>query len=640
MTLNNASMQDILDFGRVASCATVQQYAAGLSKMFGKRGYKERHLEALPGDLSNYLDLVPKYSKKNAELNKRIGGWGIKSATYRQYQSDGRRMIEFFHGELQARAERRQRKDGFAQLQAYVPELINASLVDKRRADNLPKLVDFARARAWDVTDLTRDRVIDLRQECLSSDQWYRIRQAAGFLDYLRRFATLRSCLPLEEIGCLKGVKRLDTDLPEFLAVEAEQWIHAATIEYLDIFTEEATREATAKEHSEGSKGIYIAALRRYIHTAGELVDLEKTNGLTALFEPWLIERVLAALSKRSGTSGNLAPRSLYSYAVKLKMTLLAQNMRAEADLIEQLIGSLPTLKAGQNAHEKMSKNTEIWCENLLADPAKMDLFETQHLLYAEKAQATLEIARIEGIDLAAYAKSPSSQPLSSEKLRLAKRLLREARCFGVCAAFAAIELEGAPFRKANVIEDLVMFGPCQTFFDHRQDATDPRIEIRMPNELLKNGEAMTKRNQYLPPCIFSRDDLGADAFAILSFFLDHIRPLFSGAVHSDLVFPAIEPLDKPLVVQTFDSWFARCSCAIGLPMTPHNFRHGVCSIEIYHDPSCYPELEAVTGDTEATLRRYYAFIDRARQRRAIQQRRYERRAQRAEKAVSSAQVA
>ena len=638
MTMATASMQDILDVGLAHSSPTVQQYAKGLSNMFGKRGYKERHLEALPGDLNSYIDIAPKYSKKNVELNTRISGWGIKPATYRQYQSDGRRMIEFYHGDLQARAARRQRQDGFARLQSLLAELVDARLVDGRRTGHLPKLVDFARARAWDVTELTRDRVVDLRQDCLSSDQWYRIRQAAGFLDDLHRFPTLRFVLPKEQIGCLKGIKRIDTDLPEFLALEAEQWVQEATIEYLDIFTEEATREATAKELSDGSKGIYTAAMRRYIHTAGEFTDLYQTNGLTALFSPSLIERVLTTLSKKSGTPGYLAPRSLYSYAVKLKLTLLTRNMRAEADLIEQLIRSLPSLIEGQNASEKMSTKTERWCENLLADPGKMELFDTQHFLYAEKARSILQIAKIEGIDLAAFARSPQAQPLTIEQMRLAKRLLSDARTFGVCAAFAAIELEGAPFRKANVLEDLKMTGPYQTFFDHRNDATHPRMELRIPNELLKNGEAMTKRNQYLPPCIFERNGLGSDAYAILSFFLSEIRPLFGGAMHSDLVFPAIEPVDKPLVMQTFDSWFARCSSAIGLPMTPHNFRHGVCSVELYHDPSCYPELEAVTGDTVPTLRRYYAFIDRARQRRAIQQKRYDRRAERARQAASSAQ--
>lgn len=76
-------------------------------------------------------------------------------------------------------------------------------------------------------------------------------------------------------------------------------------------------------------------------------------------------------------------------------------------------------------------------------------------------------------------------------------------------------------------------------------------------------------------------------------------------------------------------AWLSECSAKIGLPLLPHNFRHGLTTIEIFHDPTCYPELETLTGDTERTLRQNYAFIDRERQTRTLQQKRYERRARR-----------
>lgn len=112
---------------------------------------------------------------------------------------------------------------------------------------------------------------------------------------------------------------------------------------------------------------------------------------------------------------------------------------------------------------------------------------------------------------------------------------------YGTCAAFAAIELEGAPFRKSIVISDLVLSGHPQTFFDHRDDKARPRLEIYIPNELLKNGDAMTRRNQHLPRFVFDKEGLGSDGYRILSFFLDRIHPLFGGADLSDHVFPALE---------------------------------------------------------------------------------------------------
>lgn len=246
-----------------------------------------------------------------------------------------------------------------------------------------------------------------------------------------------------------------------------------------------------------------------------------------------------------------------------------------------------------------------------------------------EKALAAIELASIEDIDLHAFSRFPDKQALSSEQRRLASQLLDQARMNGVCAAFAAIELEGAPFRKSNVINDLKVSGHPQTFFDHRNDMPNPRFEISIPNELLKNGEAMTRRNQYLPRFSFEKDGLGQEGYRILSFYLSRIRPLFPGSDHSDYLFPALKAEPRPLVLSTFDGWLAACSAAIGLYLLPHNFRHGVCTLEIFHDPTCFEELETLTGDTTATLRQHYAFVDRERQSRSLQQKRYERRAKR-----------
>lgn len=629
MVMIASSMLDILAFGRAHEDATVQQYAAHLGRLFDKRGYSDRHLRALEGTLSVYQQIAPKYRKGDARLAQKIRDWGIKPATYKQYQADGRRMIEHVHGDLQKRRERRGRQDGFARLQAVLPDLIAAALLKESQARNLPRLFDLARARGWDMADLIRDRVIELRHDCLGSDEWGRVKQGAACLDYLREFPTCLALLPPHEIGSLAGVLRLDIQIPEALADEAQSWVEDVTVIYAEGMLTDEARDEVSREHSEGSRGIYTAAFRAYIRTAEEVCDVHSVNGLTALFRPDRIEKVFVLLCKRSDTPGGLSPRSLASYANKLKLTLAHRGLADEAAKIEQLLKSLPILAEGQAASQIMSEKTKTWCRELLADPVKVELFETQHFLYAENALAALELAEIEGIDLLSFSQAPEAQPLSPEQSDLAKTLLRQARMYGVCAAFAAIELEGAPFRKSNVIRDLKLAGHPQTFFDHRNDLSRPRLEIHIPNELLKNGEAMTKRNQHMPRFVFERGGLGGDGFRILSFYLSRIRPLFGGATLSDHLFAALEAEDRHLVISTFDGWLAHCSAEIGLHLLPHNFRHGLCSIEINADPTCYPELEAVTGDSEATLRRYYAFIDALRRIRGLQARRYERRAQR-----------
>lgn len=629
MTANSPTMLDILRFAESQDNTTVRQYATNLHRMFRKRGYTDRHLDALEGSLDVYLQIAPKYTKQNADLNHKIRNWGIRPDTYKQYQTDGRRMIEVFTGELQSRIERRARQDGFARLLAILPDLVDAALLKANQTRNLPRLVDLARARGWDITDLNRDRIIELREDCFHSDEWGRVKQGVVVLDYLRQFPTCLPHLPADEIGSLVGVLRLDTELPAFLDDEAQTWVREATTVYHDDMLTEEARCATAKEYSESCKARYIASLRTYMRAVQADRGLDAVNGLTALFSPDLIEKTLIGLCKKSGTSGGLAPRTLFSYALNLKRVLEGQGLAEAAAKVERLMKVLPVLIEGQAASRMMSPKVEAWCRKLLNDPVAMEIFESQHFRYAEKALAAIELAELEDIDLVAYSRSPATQAHSQDQSSLAANLLRQARMYGVCAAFAAIELEGAPFRKSNVIRDLKLSGHPQTLFDHREDKTRPRFEIHIPNELLKNGEAMARRNQHMPRFVFEKDGLGHDGYRILSFFLSRIRPLFAGAELSDHVFPAIEAESRSLVISTFDGWLAECSEKIGLFLLPQNFRHGICTIEIFHDPTCYPELETVTGDTVKTLRQHYIFIDRERQTRTLQEKRYERRARR-----------
>lgn len=629
MTTGHPTLLNILHYGEGQEDATTRQYTKHLKLMFKKRGYADRHLDALDGTLDVYLQVAPKFSKKNACLLSQISNWGITPTTYKQYQSDGRRLIESYHGDLQKRRERRSRQDGFARLQAVLPDLVKGRLIKPNQPRNLPRLFDLARAREWDMIDITRGRVISLREDCLNSDEWGRVKQGAEFLDYLRVFPTCLSLLPPSAIGSLTGVLRLDEIIPDFLADEAKAWVKEATVVYQDdILTDEA-REATAKSYSDSSKGVYTAALRHYIMTVSEFSDFRSVNNLAGLFRPDLIERTLAHQCKKSASEDGLAPRTLFSYSLVLKRVLADQNLAEASAKVEKLIKVLPKLVEGQAASKIMSPKVEVWCRNLISDPLAIEIFETQHFRYVEKALAAIELASIEGIDLHAFSRFPENQALAPERARLATKLLNQARMYGVCAAFAAIELEGAPFRKSNVICDLKLSGHPQTFFDHRYDKLNPRYDIHIPNALLKNGEAMTRRNQYLPRFTFEKDGLGQEGFRILSFYLSRIRSLFPGSDHSDYLFPAIKAETRSLVLSTFDGWLASCSGSVGLYLLPHNFRHGVCTLEIFHDPTCFEELENLTGDTTTTLRRHYAFVDRERQSRSLQQKRYDRRAKR-----------
>ncbi|MCB1359168.1 MAG: hypothetical protein KDK53_22595 [Maritimibacter sp.] len=618
--MKTKTFQDLIDEGQQDERKTTRQYAKHLERCIQMFADVPRDILRRPVDLALYLAIAPKFSKKKRRLVRAIEKRGMRVTTYKQYQADGRRMIETYTGELAERLALRERDDGWAAARARLVDLASANLVREESVAQLAKITSIARSQDIDVGELTRDKVIALRDHCGTSDDWTKVKSGARTLDKLREFPTLLDLLPATEIGDLSKVFRFDCAVPAHLEREIDEWIQSATKTVPDLATEQG-RDMATDIYADGTIGIYVAAFRKYVGAAGRVRDLAPVNGMFGLMSPVTAEKIVVKLVEETKRPGGLSPRSLFSYIDKIRLTLESRGHLDEAHHFKALCNSLPVLIEGREAGRFMAPGVQEWCETLLLDPKRLALFETQHLHYAEHAREALSTARAVGIDLKAFA---AGAALDADQVPVAKKLLRRARMFGVCAAFAAIELEGAPYRKSNTLA-LEGSGRLQTFFDH-SSAAEPYFEIRIPNELLKNGEAMTKRQQSLPPSKFVRGEEGCFGFDILEFYLREIRPLFGGHTESDFLFPAIEPVAKHLVVQTFDGWLGVCSSEVGITLTAHNYRHGFASVEINEDPTCFETLSMVTGDSVSVLRKHYAFILRERHQRTMQSARAARR--------------
>lgn len=618
--METTTFQDLIDEGKKDTSKTKRQYATHLERCIQRFADVPRDILRRPIDLDLFLAFAPKFSKKKRRLVRAIQKRGMTVKTYKQYQADGRRMIETHTGVMAERLALRERDDGWSALRTHQRQLAEAKLIKSENVAQLSKIMSIARSQDIDVSQLTRHKVVSLRDHCVTSDDWTKLKSGARALDKLRQLPTMLGFLPASEIGDLSKVFRFDTAVPPHLEREIDEWIQSATRTVPDLATEEAQAMAT-DSYADGTIGIYVAAFRKYVGAAGRMCDLAPVNGLLGLMSPATAERIVVKLVEDTKLPGGLKPRSLYSYVDKIRTTLESRGHLDEARHIKKLRDTLPVLIEGRLASQFMSPGVQEWCETLLTDPRRMARFELQHLHYAERAREALETARAVGIDLKAFA---AGAALDDDRTPVAKKLLRQARMFGVCAAFAAIELEGAPFRKSNVLP-LEWSGALQTFFDH-SSAAEPYFEIRIPNELLKNGKAMTDRQQSLPPSKFIRGEEGCFGFDILEFYLRDIRPLFGGHSESDFLFPAIEPVAKHLVTQTFDGWLGECSTDAGITLTAHNYRHGFASIEINEDPTCFETLSMVTGDSVRVLRKYYAFILRERHQRTMQTARAARR--------------
>ncbi|MBK1634815.1 hypothetical protein [Rhodovulum adriaticum] len=622
------TFEDILRAGAADPDNTVRRYAADLDKMLTLNGITKAHRAEMAGTVETYLAIAPKVSPEDVQLARLIGARGWTPKTYTQYRSNGRRMIEHVTGDLAARRAVRDRDDEWEVLSDRAGRLRAEGLLTKHELAGLRSLALAARRRDILPTTLTTSLVQDLVDAAANYDARKQIKRGATCLNRLRDLTSLHNLLPPAPLGVIETATRQPVPLEGPYAVEAARWIETATTTIPDNIKTAEARETFKTQHAEGSRGIFRSALNRYIRTATALEAHASCppDGLAGLFDPATVERVIASWIEdtRAEARTALSKRSLYSYVDKLRITLSRNGYRAEAQKVMELRNDHALLIEGRMLSQFMSATTETWCRNLIEDEEKTCLFELQHVRYWEIAKKTLAAAAAEGFDLVRLSRPDAMKALPRRKRARAKKLLRRARRFGVCAAYAAIGREGVPFRMCNMLA-LCSGGPVPTFFDH-SGADAPRFVVKVPNELIKNGDSLTMRNQSIPPIPFAQGEEGSFAFDILMFFRDEIRPLFPGASASEALFPGLNPGDHHLNEKTFNRWLMACSSEIGLPMKSHNFRHGEASLMINEDPSCIETIAMTLGDRPDTVRRYYAFLHPQKLLREMQKKRNARR--------------
>ncbi len=610
------TMRHVVAFGNSNPGASFRQYARWLVLLLEWRGYAEADRDRIAGDMPTFLSLAPRFDRRDATLLRDLP-W--KKETYQQYQRGARLLVETFTGERAAKVARKAaRDDAWEALMGDTSRLAAAGLVAVQRVAGLATIADRSRAAEIRPRELTGEILVGLKASTRTPKEWTSVVNGGRLLDDLRQFPTLAAHLPALPIGPVTASWRAPMVVPPHLEARLEAWLGKATVIPPNGKKAPAAFAAAAGRHSPGAAGIFRAGMRAYLTTLGGIRSLADAPGLEGLFTEPDVQAVVMAWTARSGATDGLKPTTMTSYLDCVKLTLERNGQPEAAGLIAAALDTFPILLEGRAARKLMAPRNKKWCKGLLADPDRVRLFETQHVAYVRRAKAALDEAAAAGFDLVALSRDPEAmRRLKGKRRKRARLLLRRARKFGVCAAFAAIELEGAPLRQSNT-RCLDRSGPKATFFDHSRTA-DPHFLIVIPNELLKNGKALTGRGAGLPPIFIRRQGSGDAGPEILKFFLERIRPLFPRAATSAALFPGLEADAPHLLKATFGNWLLECSTEIGLRQTSHNFRHGMCSIQINDDPGCIEELAVFLGDTPGVLRRYYAFIDEDRQLKTMQ---------------------
>lgn len=617
------TMKDAIDHMQANGTASQKQDIRKARAAFALHNIEAVDLDTFPADLAEFNRRVPKLTGTMPGLQRLIHAGGISENTYKQIWRAAHRLIDEFIGTTKEKKARSIRDDEWAELNRKVSTLVKAGLVDRFILQGLPALTDACRVLHLTPTDLNSDTAATLLQEG-GSYQRKTLRKGLKALDSLRDIPRLANLLPAVMVTPAPKPGGRLTTLPAHLQTSINAWVSHAAREKFD----DDRFDHHAKPLSPNARYSYSAALSLWVETLLKCgTNLPEGMELNGLFSCDNVDLVLG----RWSSSQAQAARTYYHYTLDMAALLSRHGFHEEASYVAGMTKVLGRLKEGRAAEKAMSPKVRRWCEALTRDPQKIALFDSQHYEYFRFAVEALATARAEGFDLATLSDPDRMMVLPSEKRSRAKHLLRRARMFGVLSAYAAIALEGSPYRRHNILT-IRHTGPKKTIFLHLSGNT-PHAIVKFPNDELKNGEWLTARGDELPPVTIQRryeEDYGPE---ILKFYLKEIRPLFPEADKTHCLFPPIKhahTTESGFCLETFDVWLAQGSAEIGLPMSSHNFRHGYCSIAINEGRVSIEDLAKIMGDMVATLRRSYAWINGAASAAAVQQDTARRRVERA----------
>lgn len=590
---------------------------------FALHGFEAAGLNTFLADIATFERQVPKLSGTMPGLQRLIHVAGISDNTYKQSWRAARRLISGFTGAAAEKTERKGRDDAWAELLRKVKALVKIGLVKSHVLKALPALIDDCRMLHLAPADLNIETVTALlNAEGVHTRKT--LKKGLKALDELRDIPRLTDLLPVTPVTPdPKPGGRLVTLSPYFQEA-IQMWVTRYAREQV----EGERFSARAKPLSPSAQSRYSAALSLWVET---LIKLGATlpDG-TRLDDLFTIDRIDSVLGYWNSQETHAA-RTIFDYTGDLISVMKRHGLDDEASSAHRLTKMLPRLKEGRAAGKRMGADAKRWCAALIRDPQKTTIFDSQHYEYFRLAQEVLTTAKAEEIDLRKLSDPGRMAALPDAKRSRAKYLLRRGRMFGVLAAYAAIALEGAPYRRQNIL-GVRHTGPRKTIFLHLS-GPNPHAIVKFPNEELKNGKWLDQRGEELEPVTIEKRDEEDYGPEILKWYLKEIRPLFPEADKTHCLFPPIEhapTTETGFLKGTFDIWLAEVSTEIGLPLSSHNFRHGYCSIAINEGRVSMDDLAKIMGDTVATIRRHYAWINAAASVVAVQKDTARRRAERA----------
>ena len=538
-------------------------------KRIGKR--LRRPLTSIPANLPAILDQFP-----DREYTK---DWGKSYDAFKRWKRNFSAAIHGATGDISESAERRGRHDDWSLLIEILEDLAEkdtsgSSLIHKKEIISVRSLADVARCAG--ISDLHHigKHALNLYETARTKGQRQAICDALSLCDRIRgsNDARLIPLLPKVQISFVRttGVNRVT--LPKHLQEELDIWIDVATRGLWSPTNRGFTAGTTKSSCRNATKKILTTAARngcldlRSVQTIATAFQDEVLTCVVRTFETWHREKSPHAIT----------PKTAAGY---LSVIAVFLDRNGECSERVRRIKATDEWIASASDSGELEKPTISLCRRVVTDMSDRLNFLSLHRKYQKRAEEHLRRAK--------------SHPQEHD------RQLHLAMQYGTCAAFAALETDAVPIRVSNALA-------C-TF-----RGRDPWLELGQKSvddgHLLVPASA-TKNKKQIRALIESASRLRG--LETLRWYIRAIRPLFPHHEKSDFFFPAFKGSGLHLPYGTLKAWWSKTIGNFGFPgLNPHMFRHGQASILVDNTPGDWQTVSARLGDTEATCRKFYAWIN------------------------------
>lgn len=429
-------------------------------------------------------------------------------------------------------------------------------------------LADAARNASLTPSEVSRAQLQDLVDASDTTGRYKSIQAAFKYIHQNRSAVSVALSPVFDGAPIQKSRKHcVRADLPPPLAKEIEDWVSKRVRGEPKGHRKKRKSKCTperAKAAVQGVTYMYTAML-----TAG-LIETGPLCSVADLADPSLLEDIIERELNGEFPWAPLAPTTLFAYVSDWK--LFVRGCGLDAEPLTEVISDFTAFENVKG----MSSSRRDWCEDFLHDHRKQSAFlSLPNALFqaAKKAMLTYET---------------SSQHQKDAAIALS------------LAACAAVIWTSLPLRISTLLN--LSYGGKDA--DVQLHKPGRGLVLTTPPDIVKNG--------YSHRYITLTPKKGGDPRAIVAWFVEKVRPkLLKAHIKPHLLRPDL--LFGGASYARMSSAWRQETLEAGVPMTPHQVRHALATLMANQPGVDFSIIAALLGDTEATVRKNYVFVDQAR---------------------------